>query len=143
MAKAFEFSKRARTPRLLAVLVVIYAGFLAAVLFLNAAWWLILGLALTTLPALWDIYRDTCSDLSLGDDHLDWRSGDRNNGLSLAQIDYARFDTRWDFSVRVTFVLLNGTKQRLPPQTQPPHRQFETELQARGIRTERHHFRTF
>jgi len=51
-----------------------------------------------------------------------------------------RFDTRLDFSVRITVVTADGTRLRLPYDALPPHKGFEAACQAHGLRTERHHF---
>ena len=58
-------------------------------------------------------------------------------------IDRFRFDTRWDFSVRVSIVLHSGKRIRLPDESLPPHRDLETLLNQAGIRVERHHFTVF
>jgi len=110
---------------------------------LDAAWWVVTILALPTLPAVWDCWRNTQSGLSLSSDQVEWYRGQHIDHLPLEQIDHARFDTRFDFSVRITFILKNGRKLNLPPQVLPPRRQLEPELQKHGIRTERHHFRLF
>ena len=143
MADNFRFSHNARSPKLFSAIVAIYAFLLLAVLVFDAVWWLVACLALPTLPALWDLWRNTQSRLSLDQEQISWQSGTIASSVALNQIDYVRFDTRWDFSVRVTFILLDGRKCRLSPQVLPPHRQFEEALQARGLGTVRHHFRIF
>ncbi|WIY25487.1 hypothetical protein [Parasedimentitalea psychrophila] len=141
MPETFQFSRYSRTPQLLVTLMILY-GVLAGLYFaVDAAGWIVALLALPTIPAAWDYWRDIRSGLSLGPDQVEWYSGQHIDSLALEQIDHARFDTRWDFSVRVTLILQNGSKLRLPPQVLPPRRQLEPELQARGVRTERHHFR--
>ena len=116
---------------------------LAAILLVDAAWWLMAILALTTLPALWDLYADPSAGVHLGKAQLDWNSGRRHGMLDLAEIDHMRFDTGWDFSVRVTAMLRDDKQVRLPYDALPPHRDFETALQAHDIRVERHHFTRF
>jgi len=143
MTKTFQFSQRSRTPQLIATLGCVYAVLIGAYFAYDAAWWIISILALPTLPAVWDYWRDVQSGLSLDQDLIEWHSGLRSDSLPLEQIDYARFDTRFDFSVRLSFILQNGSKLYLPPQVLPPRRQLEPELQKRGVRTERHHFRLF
>ena len=137
---AYSFSRRGRTPRLLGILICIYAALLAAIILFDAAWWLMALFALPTLPALHDLYADPESGLRLDDRTLSWCSGRRHAELALDEIDHMRLDTRWDFSVRATAVLTSGKKIRLPYESLPPHRVLETELQARGVRVERHHF---
>ncbi|MFD3191103.1 hypothetical protein ACFMPD_12620 [Sedimentitalea sp. HM32M-2] len=140
MAADFTFSRQGRSPRILALLIAIYATLVAAVLLIDAAWWLMLLLALPTLPALWDVVNNTGAGLCLGDTRLNWHSGRRSGTLELAEIDHVRMDTRWDFSVRVRAVQRNGKRVQLPFESVPPHRDFETALQARGVSVRRGHF---
>jgi len=139
----FSFSRQGRSPRVLGVLICVYAVLVAAILLFDAAWWLMALLALPTLPALYDLYRDPEAGLELDADTLSWRSGRRRGTLALAEIARLRLDTRWDFSVRATAVLGSGRRIRLPDESLPPHRVLEAELLARGVQVERHHFTVF
>ncbi|TDK43092.1 hypothetical protein [Antarcticimicrobium luteum] len=139
-AAAYSFSRRGRTPRLLGVLICVYGALLAAIIFYNAARWLMALLALPTLPALYDLYADPTAGLRLDDAAIRWHSGRRHGELALDEIDHMRLDTRWDLSVRATAVLRSGRRIRLPDESLPPHRALEAALMARGLRVERHHF---
>jgi hypothetical protein len=143
MTDTFQFTRRSRTPRLIATLGLIYVVLFTGYFAFDAAWWILAILALPTIPAAWDYWRDTRSGLSIGSDLIEWYSGQHSASLPLEQVHHARFDTRWDFTARVTLVLRNGRKLHLPPQVLPPRHQFEPALQARGIRTQRHHFRLY
>jgi hypothetical protein len=140
---AFEFTRQGREPRTVVVLILVYSVLLAAIIAIDAAWWLMAALALLTLPALWDLWKDPSAGLRLDRQRLDWHSGRLNGTLVLSEIDYMRFDTRWDFSVRVTAVLNTAKRIRLPDEALPSHRAFEAALDARGIRVERHYFTVF
>ncbi len=143
MAATFEFTRQGRTRRTLAIVVSIYAGLAGAVIVIDAAWWLVAALALLTLPALWDLWRNPGAGVRLNDSRLNWHTGRRGGMLNLQEINHMRFDTRWDFSVRVTAVLMGDKQIRLPHEALPPHRTFETELRARHVRVVRHHFTIF
>jgi hypothetical protein len=127
----------------MAILIAVYSVLMAAVILVDAAWWLMTALAMLTLPALWDLWRDPSAGLRLGETGLDWHTGQRSGALLLTEINHMRFDTRWDFSVRVTAVLENGKLVRLPYEALPPHRAFETALEVRKIAVKRHHFTVF
>ncbi|AVO38664.1 hypothetical protein [Pukyongiella litopenaei] len=139
----YRFARHGRTWRLGLVLLAIWAAILAAVVRLDAAPWLMALLGLLTLPALRDFVTNASSGLRIGGGDLHWHSGRRSGQLPLSAIDHVRLDTRWDFSVRATVRLKAGKPVRLPDESLPPHRVFEAELLARGIRVERHHFRVF
>ena len=143
MDVSFVFSRNARTWRTGLILIAVYAALLAAILWLDAALWLMALLALPTLPALADLWRNPSAGVTLDARQLDWHSGARHATLHLNEIDHMRFDTRFDFSVRVMAVLTSGKRIRLPDESLPPHKTFEAELTARDVRVERHHFVVF
>ena len=143
MPDRLVFTRQARTPQTVVILIAIYSVLLAAVIVIDAAPWLMAALALLTLPAVWDIWRNPGAGLGLDQTRLDWHSGRLSGTLELAQIDHMRFDTRWDFSVRVMAVLNDGKKVRLPHEALPPHRALETAFAARGVTVKRHHFTIF
>lgn len=139
----FTFERRGRSRRAILALGITYALIALALIQFDAALWLMGIVAALTLPALWDVWRDTAAGLELDGDRLSWHSGRRSAALRLNEIDHMRFDTRWDFSVRVSAVLDSNKRVRLPYEALPPHRELEQELQDRGIRVERHHFTIF
>ncbi|WP_170568938.1 hypothetical protein [Ruegeria atlantica] len=136
----FRFTRHNRTPRTILILLGVYVALVALQVVLDAAWWLVGLLALTTLPALWDIARDTRAGISVDHDEVRWFSGNREGHVDLADIDYARFDTRWDFSVRISLVLKSGKRIRLPDESTAPSKDLEGVFQQAALRVERHHF---
>ena len=63
--------------------------------------------------------------------------------LALAEIDHMRFDTRWDFAVRVSAVLHTEKRVHLPFECLPPHRDLEDAFTNRGVAVKRTHFSFF
>ena len=139
----FRFVRQGRSRTTIWVLVLVYAAFLAAILHLDAALWIVALLALPTLPALWDIWKNPQSGLELTERSLDWWSGSRRASIALNEVDHFRFDTRFDFSVRVSMMSKEGRRIRLPQESLPPNKVFEAELQQRGQSVQRHHFVLF
>ena len=140
---SFSFTRQNRNPRVVVLLICIYAVLIGLVIFLNATWWLMALLALATLPAVWDIVKDTSAGVELTGEKLRWFTGQRSGELDLSEVDRFRFDTRWDFSVRISAVLKSDKRLRLPDESLPPHKQFEDVLQQAGFTVERHHFTVF
>ena len=75
---------------------------------MQAAPWLVILLALPLLPVLWDLWRNPAAGMSLDGSTLSWFTGARQGKAELADVEKIRFDTRWDFSVRVTLVMDSG-----------------------------------
>lgn len=142
-AAPYTHHRDARSRGVTLVLALVYTALIGAVLWIDAAPWLMTLLALPTLPALYEQITNPAAGIELTAGGLRWFTGRRAGTLRLAEIGHMRFDTRWDLSVRVTAVLRSGKSVRLPWEALPPHRVFERELTARGIAVERHHFRVF
>ncbi|MEO1107684.1 MAG: hypothetical protein AAFX90_07170 [Pseudomonadota bacterium] len=139
----YTFTRRNRNPRTVILLIGIYAALLALIILFDAVWWLMALLALTTLPTIWDVLHDSSAGIQFDQDSLRWYSGKRQGQIALEEVDFFRFDTRWDFSVRVSLVLKSEKRIRLPDESLPPHREFENVVTQAGFRVERHHFSVF
>jgi hypothetical protein len=124
----------------LVVVVAVWFVLIAAVIVVDAAPWLMAAVGLFTLPALWELYANPRSGMIFTKDALSWYTGKRDGAVAWCEIDRVRLDTRLDFSVRASVVLHTGRKIRIPYESTPPHEVLEAALNARGIRTERHHF---
>lgn len=103
--------------------------------------WLLAVLALFVVPALLDLLRNPIGRFTLSETDLAWETPRLTASLPVARIAKARLDTRWDFSVRATLILHDGTKLRIPQAVMPPHQDLEAALSACNIPVERHHFR--
>jgi hypothetical protein len=139
-AEPFSYRKEGRNTATLYAVVGIWFVLGALIILVDAAPWLMGLIGLATLPAILDLWRNPHSGLDFTPDALTWFTGRRAGSLPWQEIDRFRFDTRLDFSVRASAVLHSGRKIRLPYECTPPHQRFEAALNARGIRTERHHF---
>lgn len=129
-----------RNPRTALVLAGVWAVLVLLVVVLDAALWIVAGLALFTLPALWDLVTDRASGLRLTGDSLHWFSGRRSDTIPLAQIKAVRLDRRLDLSYRTSIVLRDDRRIRLPQECLPDIPVLETALTQAGLRVERHPF---
>jgi hypothetical protein len=103
--------------------------------------WLLAVFALFVVPALLDLLRNPQARFELTESDLTWETARLSAALPISRIARVRLDTRWDFSVRATLILHDGTKLRIPQAVMPPHRALEEALKACHIPVERHHFR--
>lgn len=134
------FRRTGRSRRNIVVLVLVWAALLGMLVVLQAAPWIVMFLWLFTLPLAWEVWKNPESRLTLDARDLDWSGILGADRVALGQIDKVRFDRRLDMSMRVTLVLADGRKIRLPHDVLPPHERFEAALQAQGVRIERHPF---
>lgn len=115
-----------------------FLGFLHAV---GTSPWIVGFLSLFVVPALIDVVLNPVSTLTMDTEELRWKSVLQVGCVPLSEIAQVRMDTRWDISVRVTLTLTDGKKLRLPHDVTPDNKLLEQAFEARGIKTERHHFR--
>ena len=139
----YAYERSGRTYGAALVVGAIWVALLAAWIWLEAATWIIIFIALFTIPAVIDLLRNPASGLRLTADTLSWHSGRRHAEVQLSEIEHVRLDTRLDFSVRASVVLQTGRRIRLPFESTPPHQPFEDALLAQDIKVLRFHFQLF
>jgi hypothetical protein len=135
-----QFRRTGRSRRNIAVLALIWAVLLAMLVILGAAIWIVVFLWLFTLPLAWEVWRNPESRLTLDRAALEWSGILGADSVPLTMIEKVRFDRRLDMSMRVTVVLTDGRKLRLPHDVLPPHERLEQAFRALDIRTERNPF---
>jgi len=131
---------RGRNRATALVLVAVWAGLAWLLIGLDAAPWIVAGLALFTIPALWDLVSDRPSGLTLTQDTLHFYSGQRRDTIAHRQIKAVRLDRRLDLSYRVSIVLRDDRRIRLPQDCLPRTDQLEAALTRAGISVQRHPF---
>ena len=136
----YRFETNGRNRKTLVVLAIVWALITLAVLTIDASLWLAGLIGLCTLPALYDLIVGRRSGVDLSSEGLRWFAGKRTGEITWDKISHMRLDTRLDFSVRASAVLVSGRKVRLPLEATPQADAFEEELKARDIKVERHHF---
>ena len=134
----YRYERRGRQRSTLIILAVVWAVLLLLWIRLDMALVVLLVLGAFTLPALWDVLRDTRATLEVWPNRLVWtsslRSGDRSD------IDHVNMSRRFDGSMRITLVHIGGAQTRLPPDVVPPTQEIETALENAGIAVQRHPF---
>ena len=138
-----EHHVSARRPRAIWMFGIFWLLLGCAWIGLNAAWWIVVPIALLTLPAVLEALRGHISSLTLSPTHLHWKSGRHEGHVALEDIDHVRFDTRLDFAVNARLKMANGSALRLPVECVPPYAMFCAALDTAGVRHERHHFSLF
>ncbi|WP_299654135.1 hypothetical protein [uncultured Tateyamaria sp.] len=136
----YRYETTGRNRRTLVALGLVWGVIFLAIALLDASVILMALIALCTAPALYDLISGRRSGLVLGSDGLSWFAGRRTGEIAWNKIDHIRLDTRLDFSVRASAVLVSGRKVRIPLEATPPSEGFETTLTDRGITVRRHHF---
>lgn len=135
-----DHSASSRTVKTALILIGVWLAVLALWLTIDLAHWVAALLLAPTLPAAWDFASARTACLRLDDRMLEWRSGRATGQVALVRLDRVRFETRLDLTVRVRLVLDSGKRLSIPQDCLPPWPTLQQALEARGLRTERHHF---
>ncbi len=138
-APLIDHQTTGRTVLAAVVLVGVYAGLVILWRVLNLYWVFVLIGMLLTLPAAWEFGTAKRSGLRLDDKMLTWFSGRRSAEVALHRIDHVRFDTRLDLSIKVTVVLPDKRKLRIPQDSLPKHPALKEALDQLGVKTTRGH----
>ena len=136
----YRFETSGRNAKTLITLLCVWGVIGLGVVAIDASLWLAGLIFLCTIPALYDLLAGRRSGVSLSTAGLSWFAGKRTGDITWDKISHMRLDTRLDFSVRASAVLVSGRKERLPHEATPKADIFEAELTARDIKVERHHF---
>lgn len=136
----YVFRRMARNPRSIGIVALWLTGCGALYVMVNAHPVIAGALAAFSLPALYDIVKNSQSDLRIDGKQIAWRSGRRSGDMPRGQLEKVRLDTRLDFSRRMTLYTHQGGKLRLPYECVPPIADIEAALQAHDIAVERHYF---
>lgn len=137
---AYVYETTGRNRATLVTLAAVWAAILGAIAVFDAALWLMALIALCTAPALYDIVSARKAGLRLDETGVHWHAGRTSGEIAWAKIDHFRLDTRLDFSVRASAVLVSGRRVRLPLEATPAPDTLEHALTARGQTVRRHHF---
>ena len=136
----FQHHVQSRKAGAIALLIAIYAALIGAIVAIDAAPWLMGALAVPTLPALADIWTNRRAGLCLDDHTLSWYSGRTDGEVTLKRIAKVRFERRFDFSIRVSVLLTDGKRLRLPYEALPKGNALAGALERRGVAIERNPF---
>lgn len=108
---------------------------------LDMTFWIAVVMAAFTLPALWDVIRDSQSSIEVWPNRITWNAAFSDGDVS--DINEVRLNRRFDGSMKVILVHIGGKTTRLPPDIAPPVAAFEAALDEAGIAHQRHPFLPF
>ena len=136
----FVHTHQGRNKRLIITLALVTASIIAAWLLLDLSPWIAGVMLLFLLPGAWEVATNPKSTLEIDATTLSWSGPNGTHSLLLAALKEVRFDTKLDFSVRVTLIQNDDRKIRIPPDTLPHHKTLEEALTQRGVPCPRRHF---
>ncbi|KUP93792.1 hypothetical protein [Tritonibacter horizontis] len=139
-AHAFRYHRDARTRGALIGLALWLLALVALWAIFHARGWTLVILALPTLPALWELWRNPVAWLVIDDHSLRWQCPRSTAEFAVPEIDHVLLVTRWDFSIRATVHSRLGTHHRIPPHVTPKAAALESALRSHGIPVKTQHF---
>ncbi|MEM8632355.1 MAG: hypothetical protein AAGF74_14050 [Pseudomonadota bacterium] len=141
MSTPFEYRHRARAPLSVAAVIAVLVGLVVMRLAFDAALWIVVPLALLTLPALNDMRRDHSAVLWVDDAVIGWRSGTQDIvEVPLGDVTKARLRLGFDLSQKITLDVRDGPPLRVPLDCVPRGRAIEHVLAERRVPVSRGFF---
>lgn len=140
MSRSFSFTRAGRTQATGIVLAVVYVALVAALIFLSVTFWIIAGLFLFTVPAIWDLVKNPKSGMEITDAAISWEHGKNSATIQKPEIERIRVDLRLDRSVKLTLIMKTGRKIRVTQPSIPPLAQLEQALQDHGYAYQKNPF---
>ncbi len=137
MSDEFRFTRSGRQPRSLIFTGLAVAALLHAVLALQIHPVIAAIFGALLLPAIWDIAKDTRSEITVTDSALSWRMGGRGETFELHEIQRVKTRLSLDFSQKAQVLTKDGKSHRIPPPCVPPDGSLDDALKERDVEVER------
>ncbi len=137
MPEPFVFRKSARRPAGLVTALIALILLVILTFTVRAHPLIVAAFALLIAPAIWEIARNSQTEVIVDETTLSWKSGNRTGQIRLSEIDVVRIRTALDFSQRASLTLRDGQKLRLPAECLPGGRAFDLALEQRGVTVRR------
>lgn len=118
-----------RSITVLIVTVIALGGLLLA----GTHWAIVAFLSLFALPTLVDVLFNPVADFALSDTEIRWKNATQEARIELHQIRAIQIATRLNVAFRMTFVMHDGARVRIPQDVLPPRAALETALTDLGI----------
>lgn len=133
--KDFRFESKARRPVAIAAIGTALVLSLVLLFVLDALWWLAILPALAALPATYEAWKGNTSELTIKDGQIAWQSSRGGaQKILLSAVEQADIRLRMDFSRKVTLILRDSQRIRIPPDCVPPGDEIQTALDALGVK---------
>lgn len=136
----YRYEARPRTRKALVGIGMYFLGLLLLRLWFDVADGIVAVALLVSLPAIYDLARNTQSTFVIDPHTMRWQTGRQEAQIALKSVARVRFDTRLDLSVKMTVILDTGRKIRVPVTSTPPIPEIEHALDSLNLKHERHHF---
>jgi len=116
-----------RNPRSILVLCLVTIG-LAALLAFGIHWGIVAVLSLFLIPTLVDVAFNPVATIELDDNGIRWKNATQEAELSFAQIKSVHVATRLGVAFRITLIMYDDAKVRIPQDVLPPRADLEAVL---------------
>ncbi|GAA6182194.1 hypothetical protein NBRC116594_36320 [Shimia sp. NS0008-38b] len=135
-----EFASQGRSRKSVASLLCV-AGALLALLFVGTHWGVVAFLALFAVPNLVDVLFNPSATFLIDDTGLHWKNATQEADIDFARIISVKVFTRLNVAFRVTLIMDNDGKVRIPRDVLPPRQQLEAAFADHNILVEHERLR--
>ncbi|MDA5556393.1 hypothetical protein [Shimia sp. MMG029] len=114
---------------------------LGGLLFAGTHWAIVAFLSLFTLPTLVDVLFNPQASFALTEDEVRWKNATQEADIALGKIQSIQIATRLNVAFRITLVMYDGAKVRIPQDVLPPRADLEAAFNHLSIPVNRDRLR--
>ncbi|SMP22347.1 hypothetical protein [Shimia sagamensis] len=127
-----QHTQHGRNPRSLIVLFVVSSG-LIGLLAYGTHWGIVAALSLIMVPTLVDVAFNPIATFDLNEDGIRWKNATQEAELGFHQIKSVHIATRLNVAFRITVIMHDDAKVRIPQDVLPPRTDLEAALTRHEI----------
>lgn len=129
-----------RNPRSILVLCLVTIG-LIGLLSYGIHWGIVAVLSFFVIPTLVDVVFNPVATFELDDNGIRWKNATQEAELGFHQIKSVHVATRLGVAFRITLIMYDDAKVRIPQDVLPPRVDFEAALEHQDIPVKRDRMR--
>lgn len=129
-----------RNPRSILVLSLVTTG-LIGLLGYGVHWGIVAVLSFFVMPTLVDVAFNPVATFELDDNGIRWKNATQESELSFHQIKSVHVATRLGVAFRITLIMYDEAKVRIPQDVLPPRADLEAALDRHSIPVKRDRLR--
>ncbi|MFY0660217.1 MAG: hypothetical protein JXR15_06970 [Shimia sp.] len=135
-----QHTHHGRNPRSIVMLCLVSAGLLG-LLAIGVHWAIVVVLSLIAVPAFVDVIFNPIASFALDENGIRWKNVTQEAELGFHQIKSAHIATRLGVAFRITLIMFDDAKVRIPQDVLPPRTDLEAALSRHDIPIKRDRLR--
>lgn len=135
-----QHNQHGRNPRSLIVLFLVSAGLIGLLVY-GTHWGIVAVLSFLLIPTLVDVAFNPIATFELDENGIRWKNATQEAELGFHQVKSVHVATRLNVAFRITLIMHDDAKVRIPQDVLPPRADLESALTRHDIPVKRDRLR--